>query len=276
LLAALDAPPPEDSSARATAVAAGLRERIAEDQRAAFDDLVVQARLVNRLRDERGLYSDTPAMGILRRVMLEFGRRLVARGRLEDPAHALDAGQAELEAMLRGSGGPAAGELSARASRRSGDDESPDALGPPAPEPPPVDQLPPPLARSMGAIGFAVGGILGAMPEPTGTADTVVGIGIGNASFTGRARVVLDFDDLFTLEPGEVLVTQATMESFNAMLHLVGAIVTDHGSFASHAAIMARELGLPAVVGTLNGTRRISTGDQVTVNGASGEVTIAR
>ena len=47
------------------------------------------------------------------------------------------------------------------------------------------------------------------------------------------------------------------------MLHLVGAIVTDFGSFVSHAAIMARELGFPTVVGTLNATKRIRTGDRV-------------
>jgi len=126
----------------------------------------------------------------------------------------------------------------------------------------------------MSAIGFTIEGVLGQMPEATGTDDNIVGIGIGASTFEGRARVVLDFEDLFTLEPGEVLVTPATMESFNAMLHLVGAIVTDHGSYASHAAIMARELGMPAVVGTVDATRRISTGDLVRVNAPTGEVTI--
>ena len=57
------------------------------------------------------------------------------------------------------------------------------------------------------------------------------------------------------LRDGEVLVTSATGESFNSFLHVVGAIVTDHGSFASHAAIMGREMGFPAVVGTVDGTQ---------------------
>jgi rifampicin phosphotransferase len=85
---------------------------------------------------------------------------------------------------------------------------------------------------------------------------------------------VRNFDDLLTLEDGDVLVTSATGESFNAFLHMVGAIVTDHGSFASHAAIMGREMGFPAVVGTVDGTRRIPTGARVRVDGGAGTVEI--
>jgi phosphohistidine swiveling domain-containing protein len=69
-------------------------------------------------------------------------------------------------------------------------------------------------------------------------------------------------------------VTSATGESFNAFLHLVGAIVTDHGSFASHAAIMGREMGFPAVVGTVNATARIPRGAIVRVDGTAGTVEV--
>jgi pyruvate,water dikinase len=58
------------------------------------------------------------------------------------------------------------------------------------------------------------------------------------------------------------------------MLHLVGAIVTDHGSFASHAAIVSREMGIPAVVGTVDATRRIGDGTRVRVDGTTGTVTV--
>jgi phosphoenolpyruvate-protein kinase (PTS system EI component) len=70
------------------------------------------------------------------------------------------------------------------------------------------------------------------------------------------------------------MVARSTGEAFNAMLHLVSGIVTDHGSHACHAAIMAREIGFPAVVGTVDGTRRIATGDRIRVDGSKGEVTI--
>jgi rifampicin phosphotransferase len=76
------------------------------------------------------------------------------------------------------------------------------------------------------------------------------------------------------VQEGDVLVTPATGESFNAFLHLVGAIVTDHGSFASHAAIMGREMGFPTVVGSVNATSRIPAGAIVRVDGEAGSVTI--
>ena len=57
-------------------------------------------------------------------------------------------------------------------------------------------------------------------------------------------------------------------------LHVVAAIVTDHGSFASHAAIVSREMGIPSVVGTIDGTRRIADGKRVRVDGTTGHVTI--
>ena len=71
-----------------------------------------------------------------------------------------------------------------------------------------------------------------------------------------------------------MLVAPTTGEAFNSMLHLVGAIVTDHGSFASHAAIVSREMGFPAVVGTVDGTRRITNGVRLRVDGTTGQVTI--
>ena len=82
-----------------------------------------------------------------------------------------------------------------------------------------------------------------------------MGIGGSAGVYVGPARIVRNFDDLMELADGEVLVTSATGESFNSFLHVVGAIVTDHGSFASHAAIMGREMGFPAVVGTVDGTQ---------------------
>ncbi len=81
-------------------------------------------------------------------------------------------------------------------------------------------------------------------------------------------------DDLLDLEPGDVLLAPTTGEAFNSMLHLVGAIVTDHGSFACHAAIVSREMGIPAVVGTIDGTRRLAAARRVRVDGTTGRVTI--
>jgi phosphoenolpyruvate synthase/pyruvate phosphate dikinase len=90
----------------------------------------------------------------------------------------------------------------------------------------------------------------------------------------GVVRRIDEIDDLLDLEEGEIVVAASTGEAFNSILHMVGGIVTDHGGFLCHAAIVARESGFPAVVGTVDGTSRISTGDRIRVDGTKGEVTI--
>ena len=136
--------------------------------------------------------------------------------------------------MFAGADAPTAQELHERAidrveRTRAG---APRFLGPPPPPPPPVDVLPPPLARLMSAIGFLIDGILGQKEAPEGDATTIVGIPGADGVVEGPVRLVRSIDDLFDLEPGDVLVAPTTGEAFNSMLHLVSAIVTDHGSFA--------------------------------------------
>jgi pyruvate,water dikinase len=112
------------------------------------------------------------------------------------------------------------------------------------------------------------------MQQSEGSVSEIVGIPGAPGVYEGRARLVRSIDDLFTLEAGDVLLAPTTGEAFNSMLHVVAAIVTDHGSFASHAAIVSREMGIPSVVGTVDGTKRIPDGAIVRVDGGSGTVTV--
>ena len=261
---------------RSDAVAAELRAAVPEEHQADFDDLLADARLVYRLRDERGLYSDISAVGLLRLALLEAGRRQQERGRLSEADDLLEATVDELWSILDGSDRPSAAELRDRGADRldrtlAG---APRHLGPPAPEPPPLDMLPPALGRVMGAVGFTIQGVLGQLDAPEGDSSTVGGIPGAGGVYEGTARLVRSIDDLIDLELGDIMVTPATGEAFNSMLHLVGAIVTDHGSFACHAAIVSREMGIPAVVGTVDGTRRIATGTLLRVDGTAGTVTL--
>jgi len=261
---------------RAEQLADELRAEVPDEHLDEFDDLLAESRLVYRLRDERGLYSDAAAAGLLRLALIELGRRLFERGRINFMYDALDLKHDEIDAILDGSSEPTADELSARVAHRkaSSAEGAPPLLGPPPPPPPPVDELPPPLARVMSALGFYIDGILGDIQTPVGDDTVVVGIGGSGGVYEGPARLVRNFDDLFDLQQGDVLVTTATGESFNAFLSLLGAAVTDHGSFASHAAIMGREMGFPAVVGTVDATSRIASGMRVRVDGDNGTVTI--
>ena len=80
--------------------------------------------------------------------------------------------------------------------------------------------------------------------------------------------------DFGRIQKGDVLVTRATSAYFNVVLPLLGAIVTDRGGQLSHAAIVAREYGIPGIVGTKEATTTIPDGALVRVDGEKGEVTV--
>ena len=99
----------------------------------------------------------------------------------------------------------------------------------------------------------------------------VEGRAIGQRIGAGRARVVDDLDDMHTVEAGDVLVTDMTDPDWEPIMKRASAIVTNRGGRTCHAAIIARELGIPAVVGTGNGTDRLHDGLEVTVSCAEGD-----
>ena len=136
-----------------------------------------------------------------------------------------------------------------------------------------MDGLPPHVFRVMAAVGAAIQS-LGAEPEADRDPAIVKGIGASRGTYSGTARVIGGTEDLSRLERGDVLVASATSDSFNIVLPLIGAIVTNAGGLLSHAAIVGREYGIPSVVGTRNATALIADGASVTVNGTTGEVWI--
>jgi phosphohistidine swiveling domain-containing protein len=80
--------------------------------------------------------------------------------------------------------------------------------------------------------------------------ERLMGVGIGTSAYRGRARITASSEDAIeNMEPGDVLVVRATSPAFNAVLSIAGAVVTTEGGLLSHAAVLARELGIPAVVG---------------------------
>lgn len=87
------------------------------------------------------------------------------------------------------------------------------------------------------------------------------------------ARVVESADEMAAVQKGEVLVTRFATPEATVAFDRIGALVTDMGGILSHAAVVARECGLPAVVGTREGTRTIITGKRVRVDGTAGTVT---
>lgn len=257
---------------------AKIRAAVPEPHRAAFDDLLGEARLINRLRDERGYWSDLWATGISRRAYLEVGRRLAAAGKIQAAEHILDASCGEAIALLTGAGSlaaPSGEELAARHQFRVNvpNDVAPPFLnGTPSP-PPPLDWFPEGTRRTMRAMGVFLSHVFGAT-DKTSEGKIVRGISVSSGQYEGRARVINSNDSLHQIQKGEVLVTRSTSTAFNYVLPLVGAIVTDRGGLMSHAAIVAREYGLPGVVGCQVATSTIPNGAMVRVDADKGEVII--
>ena len=100
------------------------------------------------------------------------------------------------------------------------------------------------------------------------------GIGVSSGRYTGRARVITSLTVESDLEPGEVIVAVTTDASWGPLFLAAGAVVVETGSVISHAAIVSRELGIPAAVSVAGATRRIRDGTVITVDGNAGTVTV--
>jgi pyruvate,water dikinase len=254
---------------------AEVREKVPAEHQAAFDEMVGEARLMYRIRDERGVYSDIWASGIMRRAAVGAGRRLAARGQIDDPEHIVDASFTEMQALVNGAQEPSASELASRHRWRTTHTakDAPMHLGPPAPPPPDPSGLPPAEARMMRAAGITIDSMFAPSLEAH-EENLLHGLAASAGVYEGPARRVSGPAEFDRIVQGDVLITECTTEAFNILLPLLGALVTDSGGLLSHPAIVSREYGIPGVVGTRDATSRIADGVRVRVDGTAGEVAI--
>ena len=106
-----------------------------------------------------------------------------------------------------------------------------------------------------------------------GGAQPLTGIGIGTESVTARACVAEDASEaLARLHPGDILITSCTNPSLNYALSIAGGLVVEQGGYLSHAAVSARELGLPAVIGAAGAVAAVPDGSLVTIDADIGLV----
>jgi rifampicin phosphotransferase len=265
----------DDESASVEQGIAAVRDKVPEEHRDEFDELLAEARLMYRLRDERGVFSDIWASGLMRRAVLAAGRRLAAEQRIEEAEHLIDASVEEMCSLLSGAEQPSADELAARSAYRESHNakEAPALLGDPPVPPPDPSGLPPAAARVMRAMGIAMTEMFGSS-QAEHEEDVLRGLAASRGVYEGPARRVSGPAEFDRIVRGDVLVTESTSEAFNILLPLLGALVTDSGGLLSHSAIVAREYGIPGVVGTREATQRIDDGARVRVDGDSGEVTV--
>ena len=258
-----------DHDATADAAVAELRAQIPEAERATFDEIVEDARLSYGLRDENGpLTYEWPA-GLLRRALLASGARLQTGGHLKEPEEVFELTVGEVGSFLRDGTGPDRGEIDRRAEERRwwATLDPPERLGREE-APPPVSVLPPNLARMTRIILTVVDTL-----ESKHT-ESLRGMGIGQEPYRGTARVVHDaVEALGAMEPGDIVVAPYTAPTYNSVLAMAGAIVTEEGGPLCHAAVIARELGLPAVIGA-TGAMDLPDGAQIEVDPAAGLVRV--
>ncbi|PSM31854.1 PEP-utilizing enzyme [Haliangium sp. UPWRP_2] len=264
--------PERSRSSGAEAVRERLRDAVPSVHRSAYDALFAEAELSSSLRDERVLYNDYWSAGITRRAFLEAGRRLVERSALVRAEHATACSRDELGALLASAKPlpfPAA-EKRFTARRSASLAEPPAHLGPTPIPPPPTAWLPPALRRVQRATLACLAAVFEDGP-PAGAVTLVRGISASPGRYEGTARIVTGPAQFDKLRAGDVLVARSTSPTYNVVLPMLGALVTDRGGALSHAAIVSREFGIPGVVGCRDATQRIPDGARVRVDGSAGE-----
>ena len=236
-----------------------------EDDRRTFEELLRRIVAAVPLKETHAYHIDYPGLAATREALLGFGRRLVAEGRLDDPEDVFLLRRTELREAVGNAWGARLHALVAdrrealTVARRS------------APEPflgtPPSSDgdVPPMVAKFYGVPGTArVEG------------DVVHGTAASSGTAAGRARIVRGRDDFARVERGDVLVCTTTTPAWTPLFGSVAGLVTDTGGILCHAAVVAREYAIPAVVGADVATEVIPDGARVEIDGTAGTVTILR
>ena len=213
--------------------------------------LLADARAGIAFREDSHFHG-TRAMPVLRRVVLEAGRRLAAAGVLRAADDVLHLRMEELEHLGDPTTlAPADAErirdvVRARSARRA----------------------------ELAGVPLISPSVLFTDRAPRGDA-LVTGIPASGGRATGPVRVIRDAAEFGLLRSGDVLVCPYTNPAWTPLFQRASAVVVDTGGIGSHAAIVAREYGIPAVMATVTGTGELADGQVVTVDGGTGQVTAA-
>jgi phosphohistidine swiveling domain-containing protein len=236
--------------------------------RAEFDELFDAAQYAVPLTEDHAFYIDQMGVVLLRTFCLAVGDALARDGVIGDRNDVFLLYRDEVRDALSKGGDQKATVAKRRASVDAAAAASPPgAVGTPPPPPQPGGFVDP----FMDAI---VTRLLGIKPPAEGEVDPNVIDGVAGSPgiYRGVARVVKSLDEAGDLEDGEIMVCEMTLPPWVPMFSIAGAVVSDVGGVMSHCAIVAREFNIPAVVGTVDGTTRIKTGQTITVDGIKGDV----
>jgi len=262
-----------DYPAAISAVKKDLEDAIAElmngvtDDRDKLQEALDLSLRMNPLTPDHHFYIDQGTNARVRLAAVALGRKLVEAGALDDPGDVVYLRYNELRLLAAD---PQASDAKSLVSSRRDERERQAVVRPP-------EWL---GTATEDALAFPYWSLWG-FPEkfhrePPAKVDEVTGLAASPGVVEGTARIVSSTDEFDQVQQGEILVCQMTNPAWVVLFTKIGGLVTDAGGVASHPAVVAREFGIPAVVGTSLATDRISTGDRVRVNGTTGTVEVLR
>ncbi|MBX5457704.1 MAG: PEP-utilizing protein [Thermogemmatispora sp.] len=220
---------------------------------------------MNPLTPDHHFYIDQGTNARLRLVLIAIGKKLVQARLLDDPEDVMYLRYNELRLLMTNPGAVPAREL---VSQRRDERER-------------AYQIRPREwvgTATKTALAFPYNALWG-FPEkfykqPAQKSDEIRGLAASPGVVEGPARVVLSLEQFDQVREGDILVCRMTNPAWVVLFTRIVGLVTDAGGVTSHPAVVSREFGIPAVVGTSDATQRIKTGDRIRVNGATGVVEV--
>jgi phosphohistidine swiveling domain-containing protein len=251
-----------------------LRDR-PEAEKERFERARRRAEKAYPVREEHGLLDRDAPVALLRYGLLETGRRLVERGQVStvDDVFYLEFEEVERALAQRS---PVTEVVARRKAERKWvlANPGPASYGQVPSPPPSMAAFPKEARESAEAILWTLEKTFAT--EQSGQvqhdASNIKGIAASSGQYTGTVRVIKDESEFHRIEAGDVMVCPITSPVWSMLFPSIGALVTDSGGILSHSAIIAREYRIPAVVATGNATELLVDGQNVTVDGATGEV----
>ncbi len=238
-----------------------LQSRLKGRRRKSFQRDLARAQMYAPLRED-GLADVGLSYPLLRKILREIGGRLVQGGMLIELDDIFWLTQAEVEdAAARLDHGKVLDDLSRLIPQRRGIWRAARRVAAPM-------MLPQIKLFGKDLMGLKSGG------AGKDQGDTLKGVAASPGSVTARACVIRGAEDFSQMKPGDILVAPLTTPAWTPLFARASAIVTDVGGPLSHGSIVAREYGIPAVLGTGAATKRIHSGQTITVDGSSGRVTL--
>ncbi len=260
---------------RAAEEARALLATRSTTERGRFESALARAREAYPAWEDRVWWTQSVQTALLRYLALEIGRRLADRAQLvtADGVFFLEVHEAR-SALLSGKTVHETARI--RRGQRAWAIGNPGPLtyGDPLTDSPPFDLLPPAARLVNEAVMWGFSQFFGAAANNSDGAQ-IVGTAASGGRYTGSVRVVMDESEFAKIQPGDVVVCPTTSPAWSVVFPSIGALIADSGGILSHPAIIAREHGIPAVVGAGSATALLRDGQYVDVDGDAGTVKLS-